>query len=109
MRNRIELQEYQGKIGKLEYNESMNEAVFVGLASTTITQSYAEFQVKINLVNLMVQETLYNWSRFLRTKDDWMGNLHDEKKKKEFNYKLEETEKIELQKRELLTIQQHRS
>ena len=54
----------------------MNEAVYVGLASTTITQSYAEFQVKINLVNLMVQETLYNWSRFLRTKDDWMFTIH---------------------------------
>ena len=24
----------------------------------------------------MVQETLYNWSRFLRTKDDWMFTIH---------------------------------
>ena len=37
LRNRIELQDYQDEIADLVYNESMNEAVFVGSASSTIT------------------------------------------------------------------------
>ena len=76
LRNRIELYVYADKIGELYYNDSMNEAVFVSRAATLITQSYAELEVKINLVKLMVEETLYNWSRFLRTKQGWMGNIN---------------------------------
>lgn len=49
-------------------NDTLNEAIFVKRASSVITQSYAEFNVRIVLVNLMVQETLYNWQVFLRDK-----------------------------------------
>ena len=108
LRNRIELQEYQGEIGELVYNESMNEAVYVKRAQTTITQAYAEFQVKINLVNLMVQETLYNWQRFLRTKDSWMGNIHPDETE-EFEYYKAHKLDIDEFERQVLTIQQHRS
>ena len=82
-----------------------------------ITQSYAEFNVRIRLVNLMVDETLNNWQVFLRTNQEWMGNIkrvedHFSFKNKTmvpYTYKKVDEEEHDVLEREVLTVQQHRS
>ena len=56
----------------------------------------------------MVQETLYNWQRFLRTKDSWMGNIHPDEAEDFEYYKAHKLDIDEFE-RKVLTIQQHRS
>ena len=86
-------------------------------ANSVITQSYAEFSVRIRLVNLMVEETLKNWQVFLRTQDEWMGNIkrvedhYDFRRKQHvpYNYKKVNEDEHDILEREILTVQQHRS
>lgn len=98
-------------------NDTLNEAIFVKRANSVITQSYAEFSVRIRLVNLMVEETLKNWQVFLRTQDEWMGNIkrvedhYDFRRKQHvpYNYKKVNEDEHDILEREILTVQQHRS
>ena len=53
----------------------MNSAKFIEKSHSVITHCYAEFDIRLNLVNAMVGETLENWQRFLRTQKEWMGNI----------------------------------
>ena len=116
LRNRIELQDYQHQPEAMR-NDTLNEAIFVRRASSVITQSYAEFNVRIRLVNLMVEETLKNWQVFLRTQDEWMGNIkriedHYDFKQRcsvPYNFKKLNEEEHDILEREILTVQQHRS
>lgn len=117
LRNRIELQDYQHQPESMK-NDTLNEAIFVKRASSVITQSYAEFNVRIVLVNLMVQETLYNWQVFLRDKQEWMGNIKHVEDYKDIKqqglmvpYDYTKVYKAEHDKLErgVLTVQQHRS
>jgi len=39
-----------------------------------MTQTYAEFNLRIQLVVTMIRETETSWQRWMRTKDSWMAN-----------------------------------
>ena len=50
-------------------SDDTSQLNFIKLADTKITQAYAELNVKMILINLIVRESDYNWTRFLRTHD----------------------------------------
>ena len=51
-----------------------SDASWTDMAHTSISQTYSELAVRLQLINEMVKETGANWTRFMRTKDRWMAN-----------------------------------
>ncbi len=69
------LQEHQIKVNYIvsSKTDTLDDHI-IKQYRTDLTQIYAEFNLRIQIINRMVTETDKSWQRFTKTKDSWMVN-----------------------------------